>query len=267
MTPARPIRQAKMAAGDWVTKGFQWEAFQGCDLVLDCALMTRSSPSNSRRVLLEKWFVIIALIAAVGFSVAWFFIAQPQDLSDIAADEQGPSTDPPRDIKVALQNSLKRGYPVTLTETEINQWLGQTLSTKQGGILADSVSLDRLWVRLEDNRAELVMVRHIMGQPFTVSMYLKIGQVQGPKGVLTEVHLNGGPYLDALPYPAQGGRFGQLVVPQGFLLLVMPAYEQLVTLFHDEIHLGFEEMAQTKIEKGRIILNPRAEPENQNDLR
>ena len=55
----------------------------------------------------------------------------------------------------------------------------------------------------------------------------------------------------------RGGRFGKLVVPQGFLLLVMPAYEKLVPLFREEIHLGFEEMARIKIEKNRLVLDPR----------
>jgi hypothetical protein len=49
-----------------------------------------------------------------------------------------------------------------------------------------------------------------------------------------------------------------LVVPQGFLLLVLPSYQQLASLFRDEIHLAFEEMARIKIEKHRLILNPTA---------
>ena len=51
-------------------------------------------------------------------------------------------------MKAVLKNAIDRGYPVTLTETEINQWLGRTLATKQGGLLAGQVSLDRVWVRL-----------------------------------------------------------------------------------------------------------------------
>ena len=39
---------------------------------------------------------------------------------------------------------------------------------------------------------------------------------------------------------------GQLVVPQGFLLLVMPAYQKIPGLFPAEINLAFEEMARIK---------------------
>jgi len=96
-----------------------------------------------------------------------------------------------------------------------------------------------------------------MGKPFTVSMYLKVEQIQGLKGVETKLLMHGGPYLDNLPRPPRGGRFGQLVVPQGFLLLVMPSYQKLAELFSSEIHLGFEEMARIRIEKNRLVLDPR----------
>lgn len=69
--------------------------------------------------------------------------------------------------------------------------------------------------------------------------------------------MHGGPFLESVPKPLRGGRFGQLVVPQGFLLLVMPAYQKLAAVFGDEIHLGFEEMCRINIEKNRLVLNPR----------
>jgi hypothetical protein len=156
-----------------------------------------------------------------------------------------------------LRNSIDRGYKVTLTETEINQWLGRTLRTKQGGLLAGQVSLERLWVRLDDGFAEVIMERKFMGKPFTVSMFLKIEQMQGPSEAVTEVHLQGGPYHERLPFPNRGGRFGKLVVPQGFLLLVLPSFKKLPDLFHEEIDLAFKEMARIKIEKNRLVLDPK----------
>jgi hypothetical protein len=38
----------------------------------------------------------------------------------------------------------------------------------------------------------------------------------------------------------------------------MPAYQKLTGLFPEEINLGFEEMSRIKIEKGRLVLDPRA---------
>jgi hypothetical protein len=69
--------------------------------------------------------------------------------------------------------------------------------------------------------------------------------------------LQGGPYHSDFPKPPRGGRFGKLVVPQGFLLLVMPAYEKLASQFSSEIDLGLREMSKIQIKKGYITLDPR----------
>ena len=201
--------------------------------------------------------VQILVAGTIGFTLALIFIVSPQDLGDIGGFLPASKVMPARNIKAVLSNAVENGYSVTLTETEINQWLGRELVVKQGGMLSGIATLDRVWVRLEDGRAEVVMVRHVLGVQFTVSMYLKVVQLEGPRGVKTEVQLQGGPFFDDLPQPVQGGRFGSLVVPQGFLLLVTPAFRKLPELFHDEIHLGFEEMARISIQKGKLVLNPR----------
>ncbi len=199
--------------------------------------------------------VLVLLIAAGGLGAGVFFAAQPQDLSDLGISARTAQV---RDMKVILKNSMDRGFPVTLTEGEINNWLGRTLVTKQGGLLASQISLERVWVRLEEGYAEVIMERKFMNQPFTVSMFFRVEKMEGAKGVITEVKLDGGPYHKDVPQPPRGGRFGKLVVPQGFLILVMPAYEKLAALFPEEKNLGIEEMARIKIEKGRMILNSRA---------
>lgn len=219
--------------------------------------MAESSKPKSGVGCLGKLLVLILLAGAIGLGTAVFFVIQPQDLTDIGGYGPAAKVTSAREMKVVLKNSIDRGYPVTLTETEINQWLGRTLSAKQGGLLAGQVSLERVWVRLLDGHAEIVMERSIMGRPFTVSMFLRVEQLQGLKGVDSSVHLDGGPYHESLPRPPRGGRFGKLVVPQGFLLLVMPAYRKLGQLFVEEKELGFEEMARIKIEKNRLVLDPR----------
>ena len=220
--------------------------------------MADASKSKSGGGCLGKLLFLFLLAGAGGLGAALFFIAQPQDLTDIGGYGAAGKPAPLRDIKAVLKSSIDRGYPVTLTETEINQWLGRTLSVKQGGLLAEQVSLKGVWVRLEDGYAEVVMERSVMGKPFTVSMFLQIQQLQGPRGVRTEVLLHGGPYHETVPNPPKGGRFGKLVVPQGFLLLLMPAYEKLAAVFPEEIRLGFEEMARIRIENDRLVLDPRA---------
>lgn len=222
--------------------------------------MAESSKPKSGGGCLGKLLVLILLAGFAGLGAAVFFVVQPQDLTDIGGYGPAAKTAPVRDLKAVLQSSIDRGHAVTLTENEINHWLKRTLVAKQGGVLAGQLSLERVWVRLEEGHAEIVMERAVMGQPFTVSMFLRVEQLQGLKGVETKVHLEGGPYHESLPRPPRGGRFGKLVVPQGFLLLVKPAYEKLAAVFEDEIGV-IEQMSRLKIEKGRLILDPR-EPSN-----
>lgn len=219
--------------------------------------MADSSKPKSGGGCLGKLFFLILLAGVCGLGAAMFFIAQPQDLSDIGGYGPAAKKTSARDLKTVLQGALNRGYPVALTETELNQWLGQTLSAKQGGLLAGQVSLDRVWIRLEDGCAEVIMERAVMGRPFTVSMFLKIEQSQGARGIKTEIHRHGGPYHANLPTLLRGGRFGKLVVPQGFLILVLPAYEKLAELYREEIRLAFEEMVRIRIEPNRLVLDSR----------
>ncbi|MEO5715127.1 MAG: hypothetical protein ABIT37_16735 [Luteolibacter sp.] len=205
--------------------------------------------------------LIVFLVVAIGLGAAVFFIARPQDLSDLGGYGPAAKGAPVKDVRAVLKNSLDRGFPVTLTEADLNIWLDRTLSRKQGGLLASQISLERVWVRLENGFAEVIMERKVMNQPFTVSMFIRIEKVEGPKGLSTEVNFDGGPFHPDAPQPPRGGRFGKLVVPQGFLILVKPAYEKLAALFPEEKKLGIEEMARIKIEKGRMILNPRAPAE------
>lgn len=222
--------------------------------------MADSSKPKSGGGCLGKLLVLILLVGFAGLAAAMFFVVRPQDLTDIGGYGPAAKTAPVRDLKAVLQSSIDRGHAVTLTESEINHWLKRTLVAKQGGVLAGQMSLERVWVRLEEGHAEIVMERALMGQPFTVSMFLRVEQLQGLKGVETKVHLEGGPYHESLPRPPRGGRFGKLVVPQGFLLLVKPAYEKLAAVFEVEIGV-IEQMSRIKIEKGRLILDPR-EPSN-----
>lgn len=201
--------------------------------------------------------MLILLAAAGGLGMAIYSAVQPQDLSDLKTPAPAASPVQQRDVKVVLKNAIDRGFPVTLQEAEINQWLARTLVATQGGLLAEKVTFDRVWVRLEEGMAEVIMERQFLGKPFTVSMYLQIERLESPQGVFTEIHPNGGPYHPDFPHPPKGGRFGKLVVPQGFIHLVLPAFQKLAEQFPDEIELGLREMSRITLEDGRIVLDPR----------
>ncbi len=216
-----------------------------------------SQSSKSGGGCFSKLLLLILALALGGLASGVFFAAKPQDMTDIGGFGPAPANTAERDMKTVLKSAIDRNYAVTLSEAEINRWLNRILVTKQGGVLAQSIRLEHVWVRLEPNRAEIIMERSILGKPFTISMYLHIEQEEDLKGQVVNIAPNGGPYMEGLQHPPKGGRFGQLVVPQGFLYLVKPSYERLAALFSEEIELAFRRMARVTIEDNRIVLDPR----------
>ena len=218
----------------------------------------RELPAAPPRGCLARLTVWLLMLAAVGLGFALHAISKPQDLADIQGYTPESRALLRRDIPRILQSSLDRSYPVTLKEGEINDYLRGVLVAKQGGMLAEKVSLEGVWVRLEAGRAELVLERKVWGRPFTVSMFMKIEMVEAADGRITKyVHRHGGQYHEFLPIPKRGGRFGQLVVPQGFLILIWPSIEGLAKVYENELRLAGEEMARTKIEGGKLVFDPR----------
>lgn len=205
-----------------------------------------------------KLLGLLILIVFVGLGVSGYFISKPQDLTDIAGYEPdaGEGVSPPRDLQTVLRKSIEGGYSVTISEKELNAMLAAKMEMEQGGLLGEWVKIKSVRVRLEKDVAEVIIEREIEGYPFTTSMFLQVEQNEDQKGITTEVHFHGGGYHELLPKPTRGGRFGQLTVPQGFLILVMPDFRKIAEAFDDEIELGFRRMARVKIEDNRLTLDP-----------
>jgi hypothetical protein len=197
---------------------------------------------------------LICLFA--GVVAAGYYMSQPQNLNEIGGyrAEDGETG---RDLAVVLEKSLEKGHSLALTEKEINRWLARTLSTRQGGVASQWVTLDGVWVRLMDGYAEIVQERTVWGRSFTVSLFVSIERTEQAGRIHKQAHLHSGPYHENIPRPVRGGRFGQVVVPQGFLIFVMPSFQKLAKEFRKEIKLGFEDMSSTRFEKRRLILHPR----------
>jgi hypothetical protein len=205
------------------------------------------------------FLILFGMTAALGTAV--YFAVQPQDLTDLGGYSLVSKIAPVRDVKLILKNAVdkaatNRGYSVTFSEADLNDWLARTVVAKQGGLLGAGITLDRVWVRLEEGRAELIMARTIMGRPFTVSMYLQVEKMEDGIGPYLSIQPDGGPYHKDFPRPPRGGRFGKLVVPQGFLYLLRPAYQKLGALFPEESEL-FARMSKVKIEKGSLTVDSR----------
>ena len=227
--------------------------------------MAEEKQEKPRGSCLGKLVALVSFAGVAGLGAAVFFISQPQDLSDLKGT--GPATAlngaRARDLKEVLKNAVDRSYPLTLTEEEINLYLKLSLAAKQGGLLEESVKIEGVRVRLEEGRAEIIIERSVMGRPVTVSMYVRIVQeidVQGRTKTL--VMRDGGQYFPQLQRSerlVKGGRFGKLVVPQGFLILVLPSYQKLAKAYAYELEQGFQEMSRITLADGKLILDPRAD--------
>ncbi len=219
--------------------------------------MTEPKKPKSGGGCFSKLILLILLAMMGGLLTAVFFVTQAQNLADLGG--YGPAAKPPpvRDLKSVLQNAIDRNYAVTLTEAEINQWLAANLVVKQGGLLAEQIKLERFWVRLEEGRAELIMERSVLGKPFTISMYFKVEKELSGKELITTFNPSGGPFFQEYPVLQKGGRLGSLVVPQGFLHLVIPSFAKVAALFSAETEIAFEKMRKVSFENDRIVLDPR----------
>lgn len=209
----------------------------------------------TKRGCLPKFVSLLLFLSAVGLAVALYFASQPQDMTDV----KGYHIAAPggRDLGQVLASAAKEGYDLKLPEEEINGWLRRTLEIKQGGFLADRVKLEGVAVRLEKDRAEVILERSVFGRPFTTSMYVRIEKTEDSGGVLTQVHLDGGAYSDDFPKLKKGGRIGKLVVPQGFLILMRPGFEKIGAQLSTEIDDGIKRMNRVVMTEGFLELDPR----------
>jgi hypothetical protein len=210
-------------------------------------------------------------LSFVGIVAALYEISQPQDFSDIDGRGVAAEGKDSRDLKAVLKNATDGGYPLKLSEEEINLYLRDTLEFEQGGLLAEWVELEEVLVRLEDGRAEVIMARSVMGYPLTISMYIRVVKSELPDGgASTEIFWNGGLLQEWLPRVGRGGQFGSLPVPEGFLRVALPAFRKLGYLYYSPVPAGSRtnpkpvkeldfiiDMAQVTFTEGEMTLEPR----------
>lgn len=218
------------------------------------AASSRSAPPASSGCLFKLGALFVAG-TVIGVAASLYFVTQPQSLDDI--DGLDPATaQRGRDVSTVLTESVERQTPGHLSEAEINQWLARTLTAKQGGRLAEHVEFKRVAVRLTDGLAEVIMDREIAGRTFTHSVFVTIHQETEGNALRTELNIHGGRYAPWLPFPPRGGRFGSLVVPQGFLRLIMPAYTSMVDQLEPEVS-KFTTMTTLRIVDKKLEFDPR----------
>ena len=192
-------------------------------------------------------FALILLIFLITSIVLSFL---PQDLSDLEGrSAEGEVAAPSRNIQRMLENAANQGLVTTLTEEEINLWLASQIQGQQDGLLKGQVSYRGCWVRFREGFVELIIEREAFNRTHTIAMNVEIEQLleEGNK-ISTKIDW-------------RGGRLGQLPVPQGYLLLVMPGYEELARVLKPEVsslRSLLEGKATVEISEGKVTFTPRS---------
>lgn len=201
---------------------------------------------------MKKVFILLCLLIITGLGYCVYYNFQPQDLSDIDGYRPDDREQIPLSLSQVIGSAAKTRQAVELTERQVNSWLAENLKAKQEGLLADYVTLKGIWVRFEEEkngRCEIIVEREVHGHPHTVSMYVRIERKKKENGSYTTfVRKDGGNILGLIP---AGGRFGQVRMPQGFLLMVAQSFESLAELFSQE--LEWMEQDITRKGAGRIL--------------
>ncbi|MDX1681140.1 MAG: hypothetical protein R3242_10460 [Akkermansiaceae bacterium] len=211
-----------------------------------------------RGCVLQSMF-LICIISSFLLLIAMILMVIPQDTHDIEGYGEAVQGDEARDLIAVLEESLERGHQVTLSEREINRWIGRTLEIEQKGLLGPMVNVDGLALRLEEDLVELVIERSFVGLKLTQSMYLQVLVESDDIRSNKQVQLHAGPLVKFVPLLKKGGRFGKLSVPQGYIHLVKPAFFQLGEVYEKELNLIFRRMHDIQVKEGAIILKPKPE--------
>ena len=207
---------------------------------------------DGRLSLMKKIFILSSVLLVGGLGYAVYGSFQGQDLSDIDGYAETDRVSHLSSVSDLIAAAAKSRQSVEISEKFFNSWLAESIKVRQEGQLADYVKLKGVWVRFEEvegGRAEIIIEREIEGKSHTVSMFMRVERKKKEDGTFTNyIYRDGGDFFGIL---AIGGRFGQVRVPQGFLLFTQDSFKSLGALFETEI--GWIRNEIIKEGEGRIL--------------
>lgn len=188
-------------------------------------------------LLRPRFNIIYFTMTVVTFAillVGCFFVYltwEPQDMSDIEGYRQA---DAAPDIPNLLYKASKQNSTLTLSEADINRYLAKTLKISQQGLSATVSRPHGVGIRLHDGFLEVILERQIFDRfTQTISMYLTIQTVidENSPHPQIRVDFSGG---EPLSFNVLcGGKIGMVPVPQGYMILLRPALENLAQCYSD----------------------------------
>ncbi len=194
----------------------------------------------------------ISIILGIGWVVYQTWI--PQNLSDLSGYRQA---DVAPNIPELLRQANKKNAALTLTENDVNRYLASTLKASQNGILSPLARPNGVGIRFHDNYMEIIIERRIgISTMQTVSMYVTVVQEAAGTSPLPVTRLEFCASVDKNNVVSRGGTLGRLVVPQGYMIFLRPAFENLAQAYGDILDSIVDSGKIIRISKGRVDLLP-----------
>lgn len=222
------------------------------ELEPDVDVALKKSPIHYIFLSLRLIIFLVLLVVSIFIYRAW----TPQNVNTIpgyGSGERSHST--PQDIPALLLRAQEANYPLFLSEKDINLYLGDVLRAKQSGPMGILARYEGVAVRLYDGYAEVVIVRTLGGRGYrqTVSMYVSPESQETINGPIVVTEYAGPRLLGGFP---MGGRIGKLPVPQGYLLLIKPAFDSLAKALAPELDILLDPHRPIQIKRGELQIHP-----------
>ena len=216
--------------------------------------MEEERPVRTPFSLLGNLIFIFTLSIILGIGWVVYQTWLPQDLSDLPGYRQA---DVAPNIPELLRQANKKNAALTLTESDVNRYLASTLKASQNGILSPLARPNGVGIRFHDNYMEIIIERRIgISTLQTVSMYITIVQEVAGNSSLPVTRLEFCDSAEKNNVVSRGGTLGRLVVPQGYMIVLRPAFENLAHAYKDILDSIVDSGKIIRISEGRVDLLP-----------
>ncbi|MEG2327939.1 MAG: hypothetical protein RSB48_06565 [Akkermansia sp.] len=198
------------------------------------------------------FLLTITIILGIGWIVyqTW----SPQDLSSLPGyrkAEHAPN------IPELLRKADKTNSILTLNEDDVNRYLASTLKASQNGVLAPFSRPVGIGIKFHDQFMEIIIERNVLSSMTqTVSIFITIHQEEGSAGHLPITRIEFCGKDDKSHFITHGGTLGSVTVPQGYMMFLRPAFENLATAYKDLLSSLIDSGRLIQFTKGQVDLMP-----------
>lgn len=194
----------------------------------------------------------LGIIGVIGWVVVQTWI--PQDLSTLPGYKKAGDE---ANIPELLRQAVKKNVTLTLTEEDVNKYIASTLKASQHGILSSIARPNGVGVRFHEGYMEIIIERQIASQYLqTISLFVTVIQEEDPSSPLPSTRLEYRENNEKQSYIDKGGTLGSIAVPQGYMRLLLPAFENLADAYEDFLSSVIDNGRIIRISEGRIDLMP-----------